>query len=100
MLYNSLIPIRIYTIVKLNLKDVISRKQRRVSIMGSNQNLEVIEVKDDYCVCEMENGITVNMDYQSLPFEVKEGDNIEVTIYYKDEEKEEIDEIIVTGKNS
>lgn len=68
--------------------------------MGSSQNLEVVEMHEDYCLCEMESGTTVKLDYQAIPFEVKEGDNIEATIYYQEDNEEEIDEIIVTGKNN
>lgn len=68
--------------------------------MGSSQNLEVVEMNENHCLCEMENGTTVKLDYQIIPFEVKEGDNIEVTIYYQEYNEEEIDEIIVTGKNN
>lgn len=49
-------------------------------------------------ICEMDNGREVRVNFQNIPFEVKLGDCMDATIYYKPGTKE-IEEIIVSQKS-
>lgn len=49
-------------------------------------------------ICEMDNGREVKVDFQNIPFEVKMGDCMDATIYYKEGTKQ-IEDIIVFQKS-
>lgn len=66
--------------------------------MRKETNLEVLKLETSYAVCKAEDDEILKVNFQSIPFEIEEGSNMEAVIYY-DEVTNEPSEIIITGKN-
>ena len=60
--------------------------------------LQMIGKVGGSAICEMDNGREVKVDFQNIPFEVKIGDYMDATVYYKPGTKE-IEDIIVSQKS-
>lgn len=63
-----------------------------------NTSLRVVSIKGGATLCEMDNGREVKVDFQNIPFEVRIGDFMDATVYYKPGSRQ-IESIVVTQRN-